>query len=162
MMHDVIVVPIVIDVQCFPPGTAVPLISKSISSSTVVGEVVEFSCIFGDNYNPVYYIVRWSVTPLSGDATYIDDSTNIPGFVVSKPQRNCSERSRSCCRFITTLKIHSNMSLNKAKIKCIAFVLEQSTSGTSYLSKYCLPHTVFVVLPLICSSLSEANCYEGT
>jgi len=137
------VVPIVIDVQCYPPGTAVPLINEAVSKSIVQGEMVQFSCIFGDNYKPVEDTVAWSVTPPVGNTIYIDYSTKIAGFEVLKPQQNCSERNFSCCRFITTLKIHANMSLNKARITCIAIVLEQAASGTAYLSKYCLRHNFY-------------------
>ncbi|XP_065885168.1 uncharacterized protein [Dysidea avara] len=127
------------DVQCFPPGTAVPLISKTVNKSIVEEEVVKLSCIFRGNYDPIDDTVIWSVTPHNGNATYIDDESNIAGFEVTKPQQDCPSSNYSCCRFITTLKIYSIMSLNKAEVKCLAIVLEQPSDSTSYLTVYKRP-----------------------
>ena len=127
---------IVTDVQCFPPGNAVPLVSKSVNKSIVEEEVVEFSCVFGGNYDPIDYTVIWSVTPHNGNATFIDDESDIADFEVTKPQQNCPHGNYSCCKFTTELKIHSNMSLNGAAVTCLVLVLEQPTSDTSYLSEF--------------------------
>ncbi|XP_065885161.1 uncharacterized protein [Dysidea avara] len=127
------------DVQCFPPGNAVPLVSKSVNKSIVEEEVVEFSCVFGGNYDPIDYTVIWSVTPHNGNATFIDDESDIADFEVTKPQQNCPHGNYSCCKFTTELKIHSNMSLNGAAVTCLVLVLEQPTSDTSYLTVYKRP-----------------------
>ena len=126
----------VTDVQCFPPGTAVPLVSKSVNKSIVEEEVVKFSCIYGGNYDPIDYSVIWSVTPLDKNSTYIDDESNIAGFEVTKPKQDCPHSNYSCCKFTTELKIYSNMSLNGAAVTCLVLVLEQPTSDTSYLSEF--------------------------
>jgi len=118
-------------VKCFPSGSGVPLISKSVNKSIVEGELVTFSCTFGGNFDPVDYNVVWSVKTQNGDITYIDDGTK-----GTKPRQDCPHSNYSCCRFITQLMIHPNMSLNKAEIQCRTFVLEKPTDGTSYLSEF--------------------------
>ena len=124
-------------VKCFPDRSAVPLVSKSINKSIVEDEVVKFSCTFGGNYDPVDYMVEWNVTPLNENVTYyIDDESNIAGFEFTKPHQDCPHSNYSCCRFTTELRVHSNMSLNGAEVKCLAIVLEQPTDGTSYLSEF--------------------------
>ena len=97
--------------------------------------MVEFSCVFGGNYNPVDCTVVWSVKLLNTDPVYIDDEDNVTDFEVAKPQQDCPRTNYSCCRFTTELKIHSNMSLNGAAVTCLVLVLEQPTSDTSYLSE---------------------------
>jgi len=139
----------VVDVKCFPSGSGVPLISKSFNRSIVEGELVTFSCTFGGNFDPVDYIVWWSVETQNGDIPYIDDETSTNGFDVTKPQRDCPRSNYSCCRFTTELTVHSNMSLNKAEIQCHAIVLEQQTDGTSYLSEFLLFENCFKIVLLI-------------
>jgi len=125
----------VTDVKCFPPGTAVPLVGGSVNKSIVEGEMVEFTCIFGANYDLVDDTVIWSVTLQNGNFTYIDDKTNTVGYVVTEPKQDCPHNNFSCCRFKTKLQIHSNMSLNGAAVTCHVIALEQMTSSTSYLSE---------------------------
>ena len=123
--------------KCFPYGSAVPLISKSVNKSIVEDEVVEFSCIFGGNYDSVDFTVGWSVTPQNGKVTYyIDDESNTAGFEVTKPHQDCPRSNYSCCRFTTKIQILSNMSLNRAEVKCLAIVLEKPNDSTSFLSEF--------------------------
>ena len=97
---------------------------------------MEFSCTFGGNYDPLDYTVVWSVTPQNGNAVYINDEDNTTGYEVTKPHQDCPRSNYSCCRFATKLQILSNMSLNRAEVKCLAIVLEKPNDSTSFLSEF--------------------------
>ena len=119
-----------IDVQCYPNGDLVPVLSVSENQTAIEGEIVTFKCTFGDNYSPIDYYVYWELKLKNGSYIVIEDTNHTHTY------EDCnSPTNQSCCQFTTALRIKANLSLNNAIVSCNAVINEQTSYSASYISK---------------------------
>ena len=124
-----------VDVECFPSGHRVPLLSSSNNQTTVEEEVITFRCIYQGNYSPSSYgSVYWIVTLQNGSEITILDYSNFSDYRIDT-RRSCPYDNYACCRFTTELRIHTILPLNNAMITCITIHDSVSSFNTSNLSK---------------------------
>ena len=126
-----------IEVQCFPPGNAVPIINSSSNQTTIEGEKITFICTFQGNYSPSDYDVHWMITFQNGSIVRIQNNSDFSDYHINTKQ-NCPDTNYSCCRFITELFIHTSLPLNNTMITCTCIAMFDSipSSSISYLSEF--------------------------
>ena len=122
------------DVHCYPGNESVPLLSGCINRVTIEGENVTFNCSFGDDYSPAGYHMSWRLTHENGSYTMIADNMNYTDFCL-RTYQDCPPDNNSCCRFISELNIHTNLSMNNVAVSCNATINEHTTSSICHLSE---------------------------
>ena len=126
---------LILDVECFPPGNSVPILSSSNNQTTIEGEMITFICTFQGNYSPSDYDVYWVIAFQNGSFLQIRNDSNFSDYHISTKQ-NCPDTNYSCCRFTTELFIHTVLPLNNTAVTCTAMFDFIPSSSISYLSEF--------------------------
>ena len=114
------------------PYEKVPVLSGCKDRITIEGEMVKPNCSFGDNYaaaDDVYWRLRLEDRSL----ILVEEDKNYTNFHMDI--QNYSSSSNSCCRFISELSIHANLSMNNAIIYCDALFNGYTSDSTCHLSE---------------------------
>ena len=142
----------------------VPILDITAHQTTIRGEVISFTCLFGGHYSPdtaVMYYIYWEVSQ-DGKILYIADGTNhtVYQLLPPSPYYNDSD-SNNFCNFVSELKINTSVVSDDVSVSCNALTDNQpSKSLSSSLSEFVikLGTVTGALLCITCNVVVQGSC----
>ena len=110
-----------------------PVLNGCYDQITIEGETVKYSCSFGDNYLAAD-VVYWRLRLEDRSIILIENKKNYTNFHMDAHQ-DCPLTNNSCCKFISELSIHTDLSMNDAILYCYALINGFTSDSMCNLSK---------------------------